>query len=458
MFKISLKSYPTIKPEYELVKWNKKNEVLFLISYPTKKEVGEKWEVNEAAFDVLSLINGKRSLSKIIELLQEKYSQPRNEIVDKVIALIRDLVSIGMVNIQNQAKESKREVIEINSDYWLKVLGMEITKRCNLKCKHCYVRGNEEEMPIEKIKNIIDQGKKIGVESVTLTGGEPFLREDVFEILNYIDSKNMRVRILSNGTLIDRETAKRLQSLKNVFLSISLDGPKDVHEKLRRVKGCFDKTLNGIKNLIEFGLRPRISFTLSKYALGRSKEVLKIVKELGYSKPPDLGFVLNLGRAKEYEICVTPEEYAKELKEYWKAAKQIFNLKEFIIAKSNKGCCWVGKEPLIVTSEGNIIPCTMLNQDPFILGNIYYDTLEDVWNHSPILKRIRNIDLRRNKKCKKCNHLAYCVGGCRVSAMVSTNNIEGFFRSHDPYACAFFDALGDDIKVVEKADSELFLK
>lgn len=457
---IPLKSYLSIQPTCELIQWKKIGEDIFLISHPTEMK-GEDIQVNHSAFDILKLMDGEKRLLEIIKLLQEKYSGETREFTRKVKAFVQDMASRGVVEYFPVPQERKKEIIVVNSDYWLKKLQIEITSRCNLRCKHCYVYEKDGqkmlELPVEKIKDIIAKAKRAGAEVISLTGGEPFLREDIFDILTYINNKNMAAIILSNGTLINQAIAKKLSTLRNIYMAISLDGPKEAHENLRGVEGCFNKTLRGIKNLLSHGIPVRINFTVNRYSLGKSKELIGTLKKLGYDKPPRLGVILSLGRAQSNNVGVTVAEFSGEFADYWEAVKELLGMGKYPVKALEGNDCGVGGDSLAVTSEGNIIPCPPLNRKPFILGNVYDDKLSDVWNHSKRLKKIRGIDTRRNKKCMSCKFWEYCKGGCRISAMISSGgHTDGFFNSPNPFACARWRVVKEDIEIV-KEGSEAFL-
>jgi len=454
------RTYLSVKSEYELIQWKKNNEDIFLISCPTRPR-SKDLKVNRSAFDILKLMDGKSDVPTIAKALQKKYSEKSQVLTSKISAFAKKMVSLGVVESSNAPKNKKKKIIKIKSNYWLRKLQIEICSRCNLRCKHCYVYEDENkneiaELPTQKIKDIIDQGKKMGVEVISLTGGEPFLREDIFDILTYIENKNMATIILSNGTLIDPETAKKLSNFRSIFFAISLDGPKDAHEGLRGVNGCFERTLNGIKNLLSVGLPVRINLMLSRYALNKSHELITILKELGYDKPPRVGIIMDLGRAQRNDVRITVKEFYEEYRRYWNAVKEHLGLKRYPVAALKGNNCGIGEDSLTITSEGNIIPCPPLNREPFILGNIFHDKLQNIWSNSKMLKQIRNIDMSKNKKCRTCKHWEYCKGGCRISAMLSVGALTAFFDSPNPFACARWKAVEDDITIV-KEPSDAFL-
>ena len=127
-----------------------------------------------------------------------------------------------------------------------------LTSRCNLKCIMCdhWKLKGQEEPSLERVKNYIDQIKDWGVEEVDLSGGEPFMRKDIFKIINYAYNKGLKINMTTNGTLFTQDSIKELSSLDNLRLQISLDGvnPK-THDSIRGLRETFDTIIKDVKRL-----------------------------------------------------------------------------------------------------------------------------------------------------------------------------------------------------------------
>jgi len=462
MPQMQLDSYICMSARYELIHWKKSNDDIFLISCPAERNEQE-ITVNHCAFDVLKLLDGTHKLQEIERLLQKQYPEDIQELKGKVRAFLQDLAAKGVVESLDMPEKRKKEPIVIKSDYWLKKLQIELTSKCNLRCKHCYFYEDKKskdtyELPFSKIKDIVDEVKRMGAEVISLTGGEPFMRNDIYDVLTYIESKNMAIVILTNGTLIDQKVAQKISTFKNLYVTISLDGPQSAHERLRGVKGCFDKTLDAIRHLLSVGLTPQINLTLNRETLGGSSELVTILKRLGLQKPPRIGIALNLGRASENNESITIGEFAKEFETYWKAVISVFGFEKYPVRTQKTRNCGVGDESLVITSEGNIVPCPPLNREPFILGNVYHKRISDVWINSKMLQKIREIDTHKNRKCSSCKHWEYCGGGCRVSAMISSGGVtDRFFDAPNPFACARWSVVAESIKILDENSDDIAL-
>ncbi len=326
-----------------------------------------------------------------------------------------------------------------------------LTGKCNLDCPFCLTDatkgGKGAELSTEEWFTFFEKLKQLRIFNLILSGGELFLRDDIFALLKKLrDNKMHRIFIFSNGTLIGQDAAIRLRRLKINKISVSLDGLKEKNDALRG-KGSFDKAITGIKNLLAENIFPQISITptqtnykeigplieltaemgirrfqvnslspegrcmkiFKKFVPGPSeeKEIIGAVDEIRGRRPElrvdcQLGFYLHLSRSYEFFVD-NPENYElKYLKEGCGAAKNSFT----------------------VTANGDIIPCEGLSS--FIGGNIRADDLMDVWNHSGQFEKIRQlagIPLDQTPHCGECKYIYICNGGCRGAAYIVYNDL-----------------------------------
>ncbi|TFH62067.1 MAG: radical SAM protein, partial [Gemmatimonadales bacterium] len=150
--------------------------------------------------------------------------------------------------------------------YPLNQLYFYLTEGCNLRCRHCWIvpRYQADNHPysllnLDLFRSIIEQAKPVGLTAVKLTGGEPLLHPQILEILEIIRNEDLRLTVETNGVLCTPELAREMASCKSPFVSVSLDGSDpETHEWVRRVPGCFEASLKGIRNLVEAGSSPQI--------------------------------------------------------------------------------------------------------------------------------------------------------------------------------------------------------
>lgn len=143
-----------------------------------------------------------------------------------------------------------------------------MTRRCNLKCVHCYAQAKdiefENELSTEEGKALIDDLASFGSPVILFSGGEPTMRKDLPELAAYAREKGMRAVISTNGTLIDRDLAKKLKDVGLSYVGVSLDGIRETNDKFRGMKGAFDAALRGLHNCQEEGIKVGLRFTINK--------------------------------------------------------------------------------------------------------------------------------------------------------------------------------------------------
>jgi len=252
----------------------------------------------------------------------------------------------------------------------------EITHRCNYQCKHCCNDSLDKEYPNElskqRIFEILDEMVKSGVSAIYFSGGEPLLREDIFEIMSYAKMAGVkRINLASNGGLINPKIAEKLASLKLDSVLMSLDGHlPEVHDKLRGIKGAFEKVINSIRLLCEKGVNVRVGTVIWKRNYPFLEEILKLAVKNG-AKSIYFNWLVKSGRCNDNkEILLDPRQYKK-------VAKEIFRLQEKYAGIIKVGyhrykkinnqfpSCLGGDRIIHVNTEGCIAPCSWIaKQDP----------------------------------------------------------------------------------------------
>jgi len=159
-----------------------------------------------------------------------------------------------------------------------------MTKRCNLKCVHCYAQAVDPEgvddISTAQAKVLIDDLSAYGAPVMLFSGGEPLVRKDLVELASYATSKGMRAVISTNGTLITKEKARELKNVGLSYVGISLDGGEEIHDKFRGVPGSFRKAIAGIENCQAEGLKVGLRFTLNKRNAGEVPVLFGLLKDL----------------------------------------------------------------------------------------------------------------------------------------------------------------------------------
>lgn len=339
-----------------------------------------------------------------------------------------------------------------------------LTDRCNLKCVHCYINvGKSKDINLQEAKKIIDQMEELNVLYVSLTGGEPFLREDIGEIINYLNKKRIGIKnINTNGTIISQRILNILKNLyPKVRFFISLDGPEPKSHNLFRGVTGFKKTINGIKRTQKNGFKVLINTSLHIRNINQIGKMYKLIKNLNIAKwrisrPFSMGRWLE--NRKTFNISLEEEVNAyKNILKWWEKDNFPFELElgsafriqfePFIMKKylPSSRLCGYYYDSCSILPNGDVIPCGALVSQEFHFGNAINGGIHKAW----MSKKMRNfkntkicnlLKIKENKKCKKCKYLVDCGMGCRVSALNFQKNV----KMYDPVLCGFFIKYGDD--------------
>lgn len=326
-----------------------------------------------------------------------------------------------------------------------------LTERCNLRCRHCYQEGvSREELPLSAILNTIDEIDEMikawsesyemaFSPSFTVTGGEPFLRSDLFQILSAMQQKGFDLSLLSNGILIDREKARQLSRLGIKGVQISLEGPEKVHESIRG-RGSFSATLAGVGHLVAQRIPVTLNMTLSRLNATFIADMAILAQSLGVSR---LGFsrLVPSGRGTALMDQFLSREEVRDL--YEKIFPKGFENLQIVtgdpvasqmdepepdedLGSVPLGGCAAGVSGLTLLSDGTVFPCRRL---PVSIGNVTRDSLRELWVSSPVLESLRDKS-KYQGKCGQCKRWAACRG-CRAIAYAASRSGHDFL-AEDP--------------------------
>lgn len=318
-----------------------------------------------------------------------------------------------------------------------------ITNKCNLDCNYCYQDAGtlREELTLERSLKLIDEFEEVGVWAISFGGGEPLLKKDkLYKIVKKANSKNMLCSIMTNGTLLTKETVKELIENGITRASISLDSTKRVsHDNFRGKEGYWEKTMGGILNCLEFGIKTKITATIGKSNISEMENIINLGNTLGVGEI-EFTTLLPVGRGKNIPSeYLSKEQVASMLQiacrhsrdgatitmatnpEYLPCQKEYFGNESNEIAyglKDDIGCMagigWFAIQP-----EGYVTPCVLMPN--LVVGDLRTESFMTIWNDSPELKTLRN---RSNLKgsCGNCED-KYSCGGCRAKVYAVTGDL-----------------------------------
>ncbi|MCU0822610.1 MAG: radical SAM protein [Spirochaetes bacterium] len=327
------------------------------------------------------------------------------------------------------------------------------TRTCNLKCVHCYTDSENKkyknELTTEEGLNLIDSLASFKIPSLLFSGGEPLIRKDIFTLFDRAANKGIRPVISTNGTLIDKETAKNIKNAGIVYVGISLDGMEDVNDNFRGIKGAFAKAMKGFENCIAVGQRVGLRLTLTRqnyldlnrifdfiekeginracfYHLvysGRGKDLYK--DDLTHSESRDAMNII-LSRTKDYfrrglDINILTVDnhadgvyiYLKLAEEKSDRANEVYELLKWNGGGANSTGVGIGNIDFI----GKVHP-DQFWQD-YTLGNIRERDFADVWmdESDPLMAGLKHKADHIKGRCRICKYTSLCTGAMRVRAM-----------------------------------------
>ena len=315
------------------------------------------------------------------------------------------------------------------------------TSRCNLNCLHCYHTPEERQtrrlMSSEEarfmLKDLSDTTQRWDFRGgIHFSGGEPLLRKDIFDLIDYSRDLGLEMRMLSNGTLITPNIARRLKDLGFEIVQVSIDGTKEIHNYLRNRSDAYDLATNGIRHLRKVGIQPTVATTLSKTNF---PEIEKIIQDAYTNGAVRIGFsqLVPEGTGKDLEMLSAEELYQaffllNQLRTKYHGKIEVLRSESLwclfednqdyanraIAEKSLGGGCGIGMFGISVLSDGIVYPCRRL---PIAIGNIR-EGIQRIFIENEFLNRFRDLN---NYECRDCKKVALCRG-CRAVAYAVTGD------------------------------------
>ncbi|MHB8989287.1 MAG: radical SAM protein [Desulfobulbia bacterium] len=338
-----------------------------------------------------------------------------------------------------------------------KWIAWEITRRCNLKCVHCRSSSGLEakghpDFTLAEAKRVLDDIASYGKPVVVLSGGEPLLRPDVFEIAQYGTGLGLRMCLATNGTLVTQEICTKIKDAGIKMVSLSLDGASaEVHDNFRNQPGAFAGTLNAAKLFKENGIQFLINSSFTKRNQEEIPKIYHLAKELG-ATAWYMFMIVPTGRGEDImDELIAPEDYEKLLVWHYemeKGEKDLLvrptcapNYYRVVLQQAkekgddyerrslqfstggSKGCL-AGQLISLIDVDGNVLPCSYF---PMAAGNIREKSFKEIWEHSELFHDLRNFKAYKGR-CGSCEYVNVC-GGCRARAYAVT----GDYMAEEPY-------------------------
>jgi radical SAM protein with 4Fe4S-binding SPASM domain len=345
----------------------------------------------------------------------------------------------------------------------LHVISWNVTRSCNLACSHCYLpaaagkatcpASSFNELTTREAFLLIDRISLVNPEvMLILSGGEPLLREDLFELSTYATGKGMMVVLGSNGLLIDDAAAKKMRQSGVSGISISLDsvGP-EIHDSVRSCAGAWEKAVAAIRRCRDAGLAVQINAVVTTKNYNEMPALISFSRSLG-AKVFSPFFLVCTGRGEKL-TDLSPAQYEQVLSRIVEEQKRYDDMKirtrcaptlrrilneknpRSSLLKTGAGQCRAGSSYCRISPEGDVTACPYM---PVSAGNVREREFKDIWEHSELFDSLRNPALKG--KCGQCVFRLLC-GGCRARAYAAYKD----HLAEDPW-CAHVPAGGEVIQ------------
>lgn len=284
----------------------------------------------------------------------------------------------------------------------------DIIYRCNLKCVHCFQENNINnrfEPSFEDIVNTVSELKKIGCMELLLSGGEVFLRNDIFELLEFLKNIKMGVVLFTNGTLLDENKVIKLSKMYVFYVGISIYGSNEyVHDSITQVNGSFQKSINAIKLLKKYGVRVVGKIVAMKCNAHDIKNTIDMLRGLDveYEISPFISEgvyndVKPLKNRMTDEQIISCARATRPLSEAYSPTSSQ-NIEEQLL-------CGAGSVTMHIAANGDVFPCMSIYRTA---GNAYNHSLSEIWRNADVFRKFRNIKYV-DSECSRCVNANICT-------------------------------------------------
>lgn len=344
----------------------------------------------------------------------------------------------------------------MENKWTLKWMAWEITSICNLKCVHCRsssdLHSSEGKFTLDKCYKLMDDIAEFASPVIVLSGGEPLLRKDLFDIAKYGTTKGFRMCMATNGVLVNDEICEKIKESGIKIVSLSLDGStREIHDDFRGQAGAFDGVMNAVSLFKKHGIQFIINSSFTKRNQQDIENVYRLAKSLG-ATAWYMFLIVPTGRGEEImNELVSKEDYEKILNWHYEmerdeneilvrptCAPQYYRIwherskaegrdtdrRSLTFSTGGGKGCIAGQSICFVNSEGDVYPCSYF---PFPAGNVFNEKFKDIWENSKLFADLRNFKAYEGK-CGVCKYLGVC-GGCRARAYA----VDGSYMKEEPF-------------------------
>jgi uncharacterized protein len=380
--------------------------------------------VNETAKHIIRKMAEGHKTETIATYLVQNYDLKFSQALDDINA-VKKTIQANNFTINNLSAPNQRKPS-------IKSLFIHITRRCNLKCPHCYISATDRQtdLPTTAIVSLIDTLIEQGGEGVTISGGEPLIHPEIKQILAYA-SKQLTVRLLTNGSLIDKQMAAFLAKHR-IYVQISLDGATEaIHDSIRGA-GSYKQVIQAIELIQAQNAGDRLNLCttlMEKNAndwnhmidLAENKNIpllrflhLREVGRAGHSGTS----ALSVSAYEKFIAHINHMQFNRHQKVELTCGMSGLLLKMPESFKTDDIWCPVGRM-MVIDTNGNVYPCVLMMRDHYYLGNIFSHSLKDIAQSKKMNEICQLLSYRRFiiQKCLACSFRNLCQAGCMGQAL-----------------------------------------
>jgi len=408
---------------------------------------GARYDLEPEQFDFLSLCDGSFRLAEILT----QYDEESQAVIHDFINNLKEIGAICFVD-KKTCRKLHGNLVSIPR---LQAVHLEATSRCNMRCAHCY-QGElypvSDNLTLEEIRRLIEEMEKMQVENISISGGEPFLDKNTFDIVRCVEEHDIRVlSFFTNGLLVGEKAIERILACRSKpTMFVSLDAITPAGMRFRGFDGAtgkkvLDRILENIRNLVANKIRVVINTVMNRCNITTLRKMYNIIRGLNVNSWR-IGFPKRTGFFKGQNEFELPWEtminssfnllkhHLGEGRPFHLQMEYLYREELFenfeLLPDDAFVCDYEGRrESCCVKPNGDVVHCAYCADFP--LGNIRQERLEKIW-YSSAMRKVKEIRIKDVEGCKNCELRPYCATGCRINAYFLHGD---FYHAKDDYAC-----------------------
>jgi radical SAM protein with 4Fe4S-binding SPASM domain len=407
-----LEKFPILNPETLIHIWPNIGFVSYSIESNLPRQI---ISFNKTGIAILSLCDGVHQVQSISKELAERYQASYEEVSGKVIDFLQQMEQVLPLSFEDQPRQNNLRMTG-STEYITPIhAAIELTYKCNLRCRHCYVDStsdSKKQLSLDQIHQVFEKLNGWGVRVIELTGGEPTIHPDFPEILQTSFDYFDLIAVVTNGTHMTNELLNVIaKSLKKVVVQIDLDGA--IPEYVDWFRGClgtFQKEVDAIRKVSQLGVLLRVAMCVTPKNLDQIEQTAILARSLGATSL-GISTVYPIGRGSDPSLLLSVEELQK-LSKIWSELLQrypkfIFHLEDLAVQKA-QGNCGAGGRSVTITPLGQVKLCQMSSADVMCYGNVFIQSARELFN-LPVVSYITQLEPPSLEICGECPNLGFCM-------------------------------------------------